>query len=325
LIADVEVGCFLSGGVDSTAVLALMQRQVDYPIKAFSLGFSHVNENDNETDIAQRTAAQIGADFHRVIITDDMVAEHFTNFLEALDQPSIDGFNTYLVSDAAAKHVKVVLSGLGGDELFGGYPHFRLISQTAKYATPLDHIARRLHELRPNRFTLERNLRGRNELEKLRLFRQVFSERDINEMLRNPEVIPNYDEPAPSFSPLQNVSLAECVGYLRDTLLRDNDAVSMWFGLEVRPILLDQTLVQLALQLPDDFKVRDGRLKSVFIDAVRDLLPSEVWKRKKTGFELPVVRWMNGVLQPQIYDLWKTKAAITIFTPKFVQNQLRKT
>ena len=92
-----------------------------------------------------------------------MVPEHFTNFLEALDQPSIDGFNTYLVSNAAAKHVKVVLSGLGGDELFGGYPHFRLISQTAKHAMPWDHIARRLHELRPNRFTLERNLRARNQ------------------------------------------------------------------------------------------------------------------------------------------------------------------
>ena len=143
-------------------------------------------------------------------------------------------------------------------------------------------------------------------------------------MLRNPKATSHSDDPAPAFSPLQNVSLAECVGYLRDTLLRDNDAVSMWYGLEVRPVLLDQTLVQLALQLPDNFKVRDGRLKAVFIDSVRDLLPIEVWQRKKTGFELPVVRWMNGVLQPQIYDLWKTEAAITIFTPKFVQNQLRK-
>ena len=78
---------------------------------------------------------------------------------------------------------------------------------------------------------------------------------------------------------MQNISLAECTGYLRNTLLRDTDAVSMWSGLEVRPVLLDQNLVDFVLRLPDDFKVRDGRLKSIFIDSIQDLIPSEVWKR----------------------------------------------
>jgi asparagine synthase (glutamine-hydrolysing) len=325
LIADVEVGCFLSGGIDSTAVLALMQRQVSYPIKAFSLGFSHASEQEDETVVAQRSASQIGAEFHRVIVTDEMVADQFSEFLQAVDQPSIDGFNTYLVSNAAARHVKVVLSGLGGDELFGGYPHFRLISQTPVDAMPWDYVARWFHELRPSRYTLARSLRGRNEFDQLRLFRQVFSDGDINQMLCQPVAVPPVVEVVSSFSPLQNVSLAECVGYLRDTLLRDNDAVSMWHGLEVRPVLLDQALVEFALQLPDDFKVRNGDLKAVFVEAVRDLLPEEVWKRKKSGFELPVVRWMNGILRPQINDLWKTEVAAKVFKRDFLRTQLQKT
>jgi asparagine synthase (glutamine-hydrolysing) len=325
LLADVEVGCFLSGGIDSTAVLALMQRQVNYPIKAFSLGFSQQNEQVDETDIAERSASAIGAEFHRVTVTEAMVGDHFENYLQALDQPSIDGFNTYLVSNVAAKYVKVVLSGLGGDELFGGYPHYRLISETSVSALPWDHVARWLHDLRPSRLTLKRSLKGRNELDKLRLIRQVFSDKDINQMLRRPIALLHVDEVKSSFSPLQNVSMAECVGYLRDTLLRDSDAVSMWHGLEVRPVLLDQAIVEIALQLPDDFKVRNGCLKAVFVDAVRDLLPQEVLQRKKSGFELPVVRWMNGVLQPQIYQLWKAELATTIFRQEFVNTQLLKT
>jgi asparagine synthase (glutamine-hydrolysing) len=326
LVGDVEVGCFLSGGVDSTAVLALMQREVPQPIQAFCLGFPEQQEVEDESSIAERSAAALRAKFHRVTVTDKMIVEHFTKFLQALDQPSIDGFNTYLVSQAASQHVKIVLSGLGGDEIFGGYPHFSLLANASVMRVkPWDRVARELHRYRPNRFTRKLNLRGRNVVEGLQQIRQVFNEREIGQMLQHtvPFSFPDYS--VSSLSPLQNVSLAECTGYLRNTLLRDCDAVSMWHGLEVRPVLLDQNLFEFALRLPDDFKVRETRLKSIFVDALRDLLPQEVWQRPKTGFELPFARWMNGVLQPQILDLWQSESARSIFQPTFLKLLIDRT
>jgi asparagine synthase (glutamine-hydrolysing) len=190
---------------------------------------------------------------------------------------------------------------------------------------PWDRVARELHRYRPNRFTRKLNLRGRNVVEGLQQIRQVFNEREIGQMLQHtvPFSFPDYS--VSSLSPLQNVSLAECTGYLRNTLLRDCDAVSMWHGLEVRPVLLDQNLFEFALRLPDDFKVRETRLKSIFVDALRDLLPQEVWQRPKTGFELPFARWMNGVLQPQILDLWQSESARSIFQPTFLKLLIDRT
>lgn len=326
LVADVEVGCFLSGGIDSTAVLALMQREIQQPIQAFSLGFSEKNDVDDETSIARRSALTLGAKFHKITVTDKMISDHFNDFLSALDQPSIDGLNTYLVSKVASDHVKVVLSGLGGDELFAGYPHFPLLkNESAKRRMPWTGLFQELQHYRPNRFTRTTNLRGRNVIEGLQQIRQIFSEREINQMLQHTESLSYADHEITSISPLQNITLAECTGYLRNTLLRDTDAVSMWHGLEVRPVLLDQNLVEFALCLPDDFKVREGRLKAVFVDAVRDLIPQEVIQRPKTGFELPFTRWMNGVLQPQILELWHSESARNIFKKKYLKFLIDKT
>ena len=141
LIADVEVGCFLSGGVDSTAVLALMQREVSHPIQSFSLGFADQFEVEDETSIAERSAAALGSRFHRIVVNEKMITECFYEFIKALDQPSIDGFNSFLISKAASHHVKIVLSGLGGDELFCGYPHFaQLPSASLMTPSPIDHF-----------------------------------------------------------------------------------------------------------------------------------------------------------------------------------------
>jgi asparagine synthase (glutamine-hydrolysing) len=321
LLADVEVGCFLSGGIDSSAVLALMQRKVEKPIKAFSLGFPSTLGVDDESGVAERTAKVLGSEFHRVTLTDEQILPAFLDFINGIDQPSIDGFNTYLVSAAAANHVKVVLSGLGGDELFGGYPHFALIAAALKQKPkPWDGLYKFIHRVKPTRVTQQANLRGRNPIEALGQFRQVFSDKEIGNMLVHAEFMPNLNLSASKLSPLQNVTFAESTGYLLNTLLRDSDSVSMWHGLEIRPVLLAQSVVEFAQKLPDDFKVRAGRSKSIFIDAVSTLIPDEVINRRKTGFGLPLEVWMNGVLRESILATLKTDISRTTFQPNFLRS-----
>lgn len=326
LLSEVEIGCFLSGGIDSTAVLGLMQRQSSVPISAFSLGFSDQKEVQDESSIAKRTAAFLGSKFHRVEVSDKMAASHFEEFLMALDQPSIDGFNTFLVSKAAGQHVKVVLSGLGGDELFGGYPHFSLLANTSQLnENPLNQLVRFVHSVRPNRFTKTSNLIGRNVIEGLQQIRTIFSDREISCILNNKINNSSSSQWNPSLSLFQNISIAEITGYMLNTLLRDTDVLSMWNSLEVRPVLLDQKLVEFSLRLPDEFKIRDGQHKAIFVDAVHDLIPNEVWNRPKTGFELPFIRWMNGDLQSLILDLWHTESASEILQPSFLKAISRRT
>jgi len=326
LVADVEVGCFLSGGIDSTAVLALMQKEVQRPIHAFSLGFESQGEVTDESLIAERSAKAIGARFTRSVVTDRVVSECFSDFIKAIDQPSIDGFNTFLVSKEAARHVKVVLSGLGGDELFAGYPHFATIFAMADQNSRLwDPVIQGLHALRPNRFTRFAALRGKSPLNALQQIRTIYADREISQMLDkqvdNHSLIPEN----PALSVLQSVSYAEITGYLRNTLLRDSDVVSMWHGLEVRPVLLDSPLVDYALRLPDEYKVRDGRLKAVFIDAVKDLLPDEVLSLPKRGFEIPFAHWMNGVLRDRLMGYWESDSAKELLNENYRKRLMRRT
>jgi asparagine synthase (glutamine-hydrolysing) len=324
MIADVDVGCFLSGGIDSSAVLALMQKQVSKPIHAISLGFESQNEVVDESQIAMNTASYLGSKFTKTIVTDSQIPNVFDDFVKSLGQPSIDGFNTYLVSREASKYVKVVLSGLGGDELFAGYPHHKTILQFSNQKNIWDSLFRLIHTIRPNRFTKSAFYRSIGPLGILRNIRTIFSRSEISMMLNQSQFVPNQQKHHLSLSKLQNISLAELSGYLCNTLLRDSDAVSMWHGLEVRPVLLDKVIVDFALGIPDDYKIRDKRMKAIFVDAVKDLLPKEVLSQPKRGFEIPLARWMNGVLNDYFFDLCSSEAASTIFSNSYRKNLISR-
>lgn len=319
LVADVDVGAFLSGGVDSTAIVALMSQYVNKPIQAFSIGFEGQSEVFDESLLAMRTAEQIGADFHRVVVGDQQITELFDDFIRALDQPSIDGINTYLVSRFACKHVKVALSGLGGDEIFAGYPHFSFIPQACqKKVMPWDHLARLLHRIRPNRFTGQSVLKGIDVAQALSLVRTVFPSHKRDNMLAGSFRSANNNGLAMAgLTPLQQISQLELTGYLRNTLLRDTDAVSMWHSLEIRPVLLDHELIEFVYRLPDDFKVREGRLKAVLVDAVKDIIPAAVWQSPKRGFEMPFSHWLNGRLNDRFAGLVETDVAKKLFNENF--------
>ena len=318
MVADVEAGAFLSGGVDSTAVVAIMKHYCDKQINTFSVGFKNKTNIEDETDIATRSAKQMGCKHHNIKIDDAYVENIFDDFIGSIDQPSIDGINTYIVSRETAKEMKVALSGLGGDEIFAGYPHFKSINEYAKQKKGLvSFVGQKINSIRPNRFTNKYEFVG--EREEIAIDKQRAIHKYLNKLL-NPQPFTTYHLPLTNLSSIQKISKNEIDGYMLNTLLRDNDVLSMTHSLEVRPILLDHKLVELAFSLDDSFKVRGGVLKSVFVDSVKDIIPSEVWQRKKTGFEMPFVDWMNGGLNKEFLQVISSSKASLIFNRDYLKN-----
>lgn len=318
LMSDVDVGAFLSGGVDSTAVVAMMKHYSDKQINTFSVGFKNKTNIEDETDIATRTAKHLGCNHHNIKIDDAYVENIFNDFIDSIDQPSVDGINTFIVSRETAKEMKVALSGLGGDEIFAGYPHFKTISENAQQKKGfLSFVGKKLNSLRRNRFTNKYEFVGVDEVIALDAQRSIH--KDLSKILKNYFYSPR-QSPSGNLSSLQKISKAEIDNYMLNTLLRDNDMLSMAHSLEVRPVLLDHKLVELAFSLDDSFKVRNGVLKSVFVDSIKDIVPSEVWQRKKTGFEMPFVDWMNGGLNKYFSQVVNSRKAGMIFDKKYLKH-----
>ncbi|QVK23658.1 asparagine synthase [Shewanella dokdonensis] len=243
------------------------------------------------------------------MIDDQYIIDIFDNFISSIDQPSIDGINSYIVSLEAAKEVKVALSGLGGDEIFSGYPHFKTINKYSNKKNDFIYFfAKKLYQ---NRYTQKYNFVGVDEERCLEEIRTINN--NAENFLLNNFSIEHYPL-SPYLSSLQRISKLEIDRYMLNTLLRDNDVMSMAHSLEVRPVLLDHKLVELAFSLDDRFKLQNGILKSVFVDSMKDLIPVDVWKRKKTGFEMPYAIWMNGILNSYFKTVVNNKSALMIFS-----------
>lgn len=329
LVADVPVGAFLSGGVDSAAMVGLMSRLTSEPVRTFTVGFERRHEDFSETAAARQTAAHFGAIHTEVVVTDAEAAANFDSLLAALDQPSLDGANTFFVSRAASKEVKVVLSGLGGDELFAGYPHFRRHRLAARLPRRLGAPLRLL----PDRFRHNLMLPALHPAERLATLRCQMHDAEKRRVL-NPDFLASF-APAPlerlpepslhgELSPVDQLSLWELEGYMPRTLLRDGDAASMAHALEVRPILLDHPLAEFAFSLPSGFKLRGKEGKAVFLAALGNLLPAAVRQRPKRGFELPLLRWLAGPLRPRAEDAFASPAARQVFGEAFLADARRR-
>ena len=326
LIADVPVGAFLSGGVDSTAVVALMGRQSSKPIMTFSVGFERTKEVSDELSFAKKAAKFLGCEHTEVIVTAKEIAGNFDGIIEAIDQPSIDGVNTYLVSQATSKSVKVAISGLGGDELFAGYPHFRwYMDDYHKPPSLINKAQAFLHRVRPNRYTARgayrsgliedrlfklRNFTGIRELrDRVNVDLRFFCEQIEHPVMKNAKLM--------EMDPVAQMTYVECREYLLSTLLRDCDVMGMAHSLEVRPVLLDHKLAEYAFALPSEAKIRGNKMKAILVDAVKDIIPEECWSRPKMGFSLPYATWMNGSLHKRAEEAFFSKEAETIFSQKF--------
>jgi asparagine synthase (glutamine-hydrolysing) len=326
--ADVPVGAFLSGGLDSAVVAGLMTKVTGAQLRTFSIGFNETVYS--EAGPAAESARHFGADHRSIVLTGATVAADVEKFLGALDQPTGDGLNTYYVSEAArAGGVTVALSGLGGDELFGGYPSFRDVPRLAAW------IAwwRRLP--RPVRRAVVKKLRGgdtrRRKLadflsyahdlgEVAAMQRRVFSEPRRRALL-GPAVKGVLD----GLNPLHpectalNADLAGATGaetasgwelrtYMADLLLRDSDVMSMRHSLELRVPFVDRPLIEWLWRQKPEYRFTPGRPKGALFDAVSDLLPPGLMERKKQGFSLPMALWMRQELRPFLEETFSNSS-----------------
>jgi len=305
LLSDVPVGCFLSGGIDSSVVTALASRASELPLRTFTIAFpsTGIDESSYATEVAERYHSQ----HHSIILTPQDVVQMVPDAVRAMDLPSADGVNTYLVARAAAGAVKVVLSGLGGDELFAGYPSFRALTRAQRFSRFGGPWTRRLAQvmgLRDGaalRFS-EMTGRGIPLPERYASLRSFWSLSQCEKMgLGRP---PGYpcgiaDSALPVAS---QISALELSGYMRSTLLRDGDAMSMASSLEVRFPFLDHLLVEFSLRSGAAVYGVRQRSKEILLAATADLLPVRVVQRAKQGFTLPMGEWMQGPLRDYSHD-----------------------
>ena len=303
-VSDVPVGIFLSGGIDSTALVALARATGRSDLHTFSIAFP--GSSGDEGGIARRTAAHFGTHHDEWPMTAAEGKELFGRFLGVLDQPSIDGFNTYAVSKLAHEHgMKVVLSGVGGDELFGGYKSFRDVPRLARWNRRLaalgpirSGISAALRHGRPPQWRrLGDMLRRPPDLESAyAALRGIFTPDEANVLARKytggtadplledrPGACDNADEQ-------DVVSCLEVTRYMRNQLLRDADVASMAWGLELRVPYLDSGLAEALERIPAAIRLRPG--KRLLLEAVPEV-PEWVASQPKRGFLFPFERWLE--------------------------------
>lgn len=330
MVADVPVGAFLSGGIDSTAVVGLASALVPHPLRTFAVGFEARHAGMSELKWARLAAERFGTEHREVVVTARDAAESFDALVEAWDQPSLDGTNSWFVSRAAREHVPVSLSGVGGDELFGGYPHFRrvaLASGVAPAGAPalraaLGPVGRAL----PGRWRADLQAIAAAPGERLACVRRLMTEEEKQRAVSS--TFPRGATRAPAervdgmmrdgLDAVQQVSYAEAGGYLRDTLLRDVDAMGMAHALEIRPVLLDHELAEYAFALPARFKLARSQSKRVLVDALAGVLPEPIARRRKMGFELPLNAWLGTVLRERARALLDGRVARRLFAPAYL-------
>ncbi|WP_068418020.1 asparagine synthase (glutamine-hydrolyzing) [Planctomyces sp. SH-PL62] len=315
LLSDVPLAVFLSGGIDSSAIVAALAQANHRSVRTLTLHFTE--RGYGEGPFAEQVAARFKTDHQTQPITSDDLLSGFDDALAACDQPSIDGVNTYTVCRLAREAgLTVALCGHGGDELFGGYDNFRLIPRVLGFAAvprPLRRLmGRTLQTLAPARVSTQKAasllLSPVDVYETYALARGVFWDDVRSRLLDRPEeMIPaarHIESAVPpgelADDPLNQVSQLELGFYLRNSLLRDTDVYSMVHGLEVRLPLLDHRLVEFAAPLSGRSKMAPGSPKRLLVQAMGSDLPAEVVRRRKQGFVIPYEVWMRGSLKPQL-------------------------
>jgi asparagine synthase (glutamine-hydrolysing) len=294
LLSDVPVASFLSGGIDSSIVTALAAQTLGRKLQTFSVGFD-IAEFD-ESAIALEVAERFGTTHQRLQLSEQEVIDSVMEAVAQLDLPSVDAINTYIVSRAVAQRgVKVALSGLGGDELFGGYPSFRDVPRLKR----LGMLPRALRKAFGQRLADLPNDAGICELAQWR--RRFFTDAMLQRAGLPNETTP-IECPVELPDDFARISWAELSGYMRRMLLRDSDQMSMAVSLELRVPFLDHELVEYSLGLPATEKKRYRGTKGLLVEACRDLLPPAVYQRPKAGFALPMQKWMAGPLAPFVED-----------------------
>jgi asparagine synthase (glutamine-hydrolysing) len=331
LIADVPVGLFLSSGLDSGAIACLAARQ-QAGIRSFTLSFPDTAYDEGL--LAWAVAKHAGTQHSDVPLQGGDMLDRLEEAVAALDQPTMDGINTYFVSWAARQvGLKVALSGLGGDELFAGYQSFAdtpklarmdavarlvpgafrrvsspLVGTFMGYRGSADAVRKATNawlmpDALPHPYFFTRLLFPPCELARFtdpRFRSSAISADGVNLDPTWLAWLERVSDQAQALDPVAGISWLELRTYMTSTLLRDTDSVSMDRSLEVRVPLLDTALVEFMCALPDEARVQPGRHKALLVAAVQELLPQDILQQRKRTFTLPWEEWLRGALRPRI-------------------------
>lgn len=330
MVSDVPLGAFLSGGIDSSAVVAAMAAHSAEPINTFSVTFSE--QDFDESSYAAIIAKKFNTRHTPILLSPHALLEKFTTILQAFDSPSADGINTYLISEAVKQSgITVALSGVGGDELFAGYApfkHWYNIHKMPEWALRSASILNvffsgNSHRASAKQKWLLSKLHG-SIADIYPIFRALFLPEQVKQLLKNHTDLKNTHQEylrselshIKQLPLLSQYSVAELTGYTANVLLRDTDQMSMVHALEVREPFFDYQLIEYVLQIPDRFKFPKYP-KSLFVEAMKPLLPDEIVHRPKKGFSFPWDQWMkkelSGFFEARLKGL-ETRALLDVPT-----------
>jgi asparagine synthase (glutamine-hydrolysing) len=331
LVADVPLGIFLSGGIDSSAVVAFAAAQAA-PIKTYSVGFG---AQINELPFARKVAQHFGTD-HTEIVVEARLSDEVVKAAACYDEPFADTSSvpTYVISREARKHVKVVLTGDGGDELFAGYESYipqkyyspsRLVRRTARL-TDLLSLQLLGRTVLDGRYPLSR---GDAAYAQWMTVRRFFAPSEIRDLLRRDLQPERSFKPEAGFltidadDPLSAAFQCDVNFYLPDDLLKKMDIASMAHGLESRAPFLDHRLVEFALSIPPALKLRNNVSKYLLRKAMVADLPEGIAWRPKQGFGAPVASWLEGDLKSLVHDALGAGARVReVLDPSALQAEL---
>ncbi len=318
LVSEVPLGAFLSGGVDSSAVVGLMSQIMGSPVKTFSIGFNE--DSFDELKYARIAAKHFGTDHHEFTVTPDVV-EMVDELVWHFDEPFADSSSlpTYMVSKMARDHVTVVLSGDGGDELFAGYSRY----VTDRKRSGLERLPRsiRQHLIRPLSEALPHGTRGKNYLfnisldaaaryidsishfngpQKRKLYSGATRTKMNGSFARGEALFRQIAANSGTDDPIENLLYLDTKTYLPSDILTKVDRMSMAASLETRSPLLDQDLIEYVARIPSELKLKGSETKYIFKRAVEGFVPREILYRQKQGFGVPIGDWINSQLKERM-------------------------
>ena len=336
LMSEVPLGAFLSGGVDSSVVVGLMSQMMSQPVKTFSIGFEE--DDFSELPYARKVAKHFGTDHHEFFVRPELVSV-LPQLVWAFDEPFADAsmLPTYYVSKLAREHVTVVLTGDGGDEIFGGYKHYQRELSINRIPAFIRSLLKYGSMLMPD------GMRGRNRLSNMgsdlaTRVAQSYTRYPVGSRpsLYDSEYFAHvrdhnpYEQHIREFRTAQQLDIMAQMQYvdsriyLPDDILVKVDKASMFNSIETRTPMLDQQLVEYVSSLPSTIRTRNGVLKDLLKKVAADMLPAEILTRPKQGFGPPIEQWFRSDLTNYAHELLDSPRARQrgIFNPEFIRNLL---
>lgn len=307
MIADVPISAFLSGGIDSSAIVAVMAHLSPKPIETYSIIFKE--KAFDESKYSRIIAKKYQTKHTEVLLSPNRLLDELPAFFSSMDSPTTDGINTYVVSKIVAEAGgKVALSGLGGDELFGGYQGFRRYCRFSYFANmQIIALSKLMLPLLPSNRQGNKiaDLVNSNKWNLSTFYnnsRAIFLGKEIENLgLESKYRVPwldLIDSNVTTYPLLSQYSIAELTNYTLDVLLKDSDQMSMASALEIREPFFDYRLIEFLISVPDKFKYQSNIPKSLLVKALGDFLPSEIVYRPKKGFTFPWGKWLRNELFP---------------------------